>query len=151
MCLNFWPLKYYGVYNFLSKWTRWKVDKRSRVGHVSHQYRGYDTFIGYWLFQKLRKIHNIHSGCFVVVVVKVKLVLSRIELRILCDMYVLSDMHVSNCANILNGSSWCYEIDVTFQSRLCSWIHSRHPADGNLLQFNTCRSKSLSSSNNVTF
>lgn len=33
-----------------------------------------------------------------------------------CDMHVLSDMHVSNCANILDGSSWCYEIDTTFHN-----------------------------------
>lgn len=78
------------------------------IPRLSHIYR--------ILFQKLRKIQNIHSGCFVVVIVKVKLVLSRIELRIVCDMHVLSDMHVSNCANILDGSSRCYEIDTTFHN-----------------------------------
>lgn len=85
------------------------------MGHVSHQYRGYHTFIGY-CSRNYAKIQNIHSGCFVVVIVRLKLVLSQIELRILCDMHVLSDMHVSNGANILDGSSWCYEIDTTFHN-----------------------------------
>lgn len=72
------------------------------MGHVSHQYRGYDTFIGY-CFRNYAKFTTFIA--FVVVVVKVKLVLSWIELKILCDMHFLSDMHVSNCANILDGSS----------------------------------------------